>query len=70
MGLLKDVLTLGFDLLLLATLFRGRASLVHCIGYSSRTIAEEKRSRNMEYRRVIKYVMGMLVLIAYPGDIG
>jgi hypothetical protein len=51
---------LGFDLLMLATPYRGRALPFHCISYSSRTIAEEKRSRNMEHRRAIADVMSML----------
>jgi hypothetical protein len=74
-GVLKYGQTLGFDLLMLATPYRGRALPFHCISYSSRTIAEEKRSRNMEHRRAIADVMSkdrqymekliMLVLIAY-----
>jgi hypothetical protein len=59
-GVLKDGQTLGFDLLMLATPYRGRALPFHCISYSSRTIAEEKRSRNMEHRRAIANVMSML----------
>jgi len=60
MGVLKDGQTLGFDLLMLATPYRGRALPFHCISYSSRTIAGEKRSRNMEHRWAIADVMSML----------
>ncbi len=59
-GVLKNGKTLGFDLLMLATPYRGRVLPFHCISYSSRTIAEEKRSRNMEHRRAIRDVMSML----------
>lgn len=58
-GVLKDGKTLGFNLLMLATPYRGRALPFHCISYSSRTIAEENRSRNMEHRRAIANVMSM-----------
>ncbi len=58
--MLKDGKTLGFDLLMLATPYRGRALPFHCISYSSRTIAEEKRLRDMEHRRAIRKVMSML----------
>ncbi len=58
--MLKEGQTLGFDLLMLAAPYRGRALPFHCISYSSRTIAEEKRSRNTEHRRAIREVMSML----------
>jgi hypothetical protein len=56
----EDGQTLGFDLLMLATPYRGRGLPFHCISYSSRTIAEEKRSRNMEHRRAIADLMSIL----------
>ena len=39
-GVLQDGQTLGFDLLMLAIPYRGRALPFHCISYSSRIIAE------------------------------
>lgn len=52
-GTLKDKKTKGFWLLLLATPYRGRAIPFHFITYSSRTIAAEESSRNLEHRRAL-----------------
>jgi hypothetical protein len=59
-GRLKDGKTRGFDLLILATPYRGRGIPFHCISYSSRTINEESSSRNLEHRRVLRGVLPML----------
>ena len=59
-GRLKDGKTRGFDLLILATPYRGRGIPFHCISYSSRTINEESGSRNLEHRRVLREVLPML----------
>jgi len=59
-GRLKDGKTRGFDLLILATPYRGRAIPFHCISYSSRTISQESSSRNLEYRRVLREALPML----------
>jgi len=52
-GKLKDGKTPGFQILPLAFPYRGRAIPFNFITYSSKTIAEEGRSRNMEHYRVI-----------------
>jgi hypothetical protein len=48
-GVLKDGKTRGFWLLMLATPYRGRAIPFSFVTYSSRTIAEEATSRNLEH---------------------
>ncbi len=48
-GTLSDGQTRGFWLLLLSTPFRGRALPCSFVTYSSRTIAEEANSRNLEH---------------------
>ena len=53
-GKLKDGKTLGFQILLLAFPYRGRAIPFNFITYSSKTIADECRSRNMEHYRGIR----------------
>lgn len=52
-GKLKDGRTPGFQILPLAFPYRGRAIPFNFITYSSRTIADEGRSRNMEHYRII-----------------
>jgi len=48
-GTLKDGKTRGFWLLTLATPYRGRAIPFRFVTYSSRTIAEQANSRNLEH---------------------
>src|SRR5512135_1175678 len=50
-GKLKDGATRGFCLLVLATPYRGRAIPFSFLSYSSRTIAQEERSRNINHWR-------------------
>ena len=50
-GVLKDGKTKGFWALLLATPYRGRAIPCGLITYSSRTIAEQADSRNLNHAR-------------------
>jgi hypothetical protein len=52
-GKLKDGKTPGFQVLPLAFPYRGRAIPFNFITYSSRTIDDEARSRNLEHYRVI-----------------
>lgn len=59
-GMLKDGKTLGFWLLLLATPYRGRTIPFHFITYSSRTIASEQTSRNLEHRRAFGRLREMI----------
>ena len=51
-GKLKDK-QLGFQILVLATPYRGRAIPFNFVAYSSKTIGAEMRSRNMEHSRAI-----------------
>jgi hypothetical protein len=48
-GVLKDGKTRGFWLLTLATPYRGRAIPFSIVSYSSRTIAQQANSRNLEH---------------------
>jgi hypothetical protein len=48
-GTLSNSQTRGFWLLLLAAPFRGRVIPCSSVSYSSRTIAEEANSRNLEH---------------------
>jgi len=60
-GRLKDGKTRGVQLLVFAVPYRGRAIPFFFISYSSRTIAEEESSRNLEHRRgleVVKLLIG------------
>jgi len=59
-GTLKDGQTRGFWLLMLATPYRGRALPFHFITYSSRTIAQEANSRNLEH---FEAILGMKKLL-------
>ena len=52
-GTLSDGRTRGFWLLVLATPYRGRAIPVSFVTYSSQTIAQEGRSRNLEQQRAL-----------------
>ena len=78
MELLKDVQTLNFDLLLLATLIRGRLCWFLTGSSAARVVLKIWRStgvvqgyRDDEPDRVLEEGDGiMLVLIAFPGDIG
>jgi hypothetical protein len=67
-GRLQDGKTRGFDLLTLATPYRGRAIPFHCISYSSRTINEQCNSRNLEHRRALREVLPMLKGTPLVGD--
>jgi hypothetical protein len=53
-GRLQDGKTRGFWLLILAVPYRGRAIPFHLITYSSKTIADEGSSRNLEHRRALE----------------
>ena len=53
-GHLQDGKTRGFWLFLLAVPYRGRAIPFHFITYSSKTIADEGSSRNLEHRRALE----------------
>ncbi len=59
-GKLKDGKTPGFQILPLAFPYRGRAVPFNFITYSSKTIADECRSRNMEHYRVIGELKDLL----------
>lgn len=59
-GRLKDGKTRGFWLMSLATPFRGRAIPFHFITYSSRTIAQEETSRNLDHCRAFEGIKAML----------
>lgn len=59
-GILKDGKTRGFWLMLLATPFRGRAIPFNFVTYSSRTIAEEKSSRNLNHHRAFNGIKEFL----------
>ena len=64
-GKLKDR-TLGFQTLVLATPYRGRAIPFSFVTYSSRTIGAEMSSRNMEHSKAIveiKELLGDKILI-------
>ena len=52
-GRLQDGKTRGFWLLVLATPYRGRAIPFSLVTYSSRTIRQSGRSRNLEHRRAL-----------------
>lgn len=59
-GRLKDGKTRGFWLMLFATPFRGRALPFHFITYSSRTIAQEETSRNLNHCRAFEGIKALL----------
>jgi hypothetical protein len=59
-GRLKDGKTRGFWLMLLATPFRGRALPFHFITYSSKTIAQEETSRNLNHCRAFAGIKALL----------
>lgn len=59
-GTLKDGKTKGFWLLLLATPYRGRALPCHFITYSSRTIAQQADSRNLNHLQAFQAVKDLL----------
>ncbi len=59
-GTLKDGKTRGFWLLLLATPYRGRAIPCCFVTYSSRTIADQANSRNLEHARAFAEVKSLL----------
>lgn len=59
-GKLKDGKTRGFWLMTLATPFRGRAIPFHFITYSSRTIAQEETSRNLNHCRAFEGIKALL----------
>jgi len=59
-GYLKDGKTRGYDVLVLSVPYRGRGIPFHLVSYSSRTLAQEGRSRNQEHRRAWEEVRGML----------
>ncbi len=52
-GYLKDGKTKGFQLLVVACPYKGRALPFHFINYSSRTISSEATSRNLEHKRAL-----------------
>ena len=52
-GTLKDGKTAGYWLLMLATPYRGRAIPFGFVTYSSRTIADEANSRNLEHFKAL-----------------
>lgn len=65
-GVLKDGKTKGFWALLLATPYRGRAIPCGLITYSSRTIAEQASSRNLNHARAfakLKELLGARPLV-------
>ena len=65
-GVLKDGKTKGFWLLTLATPFRGRAIPFSFVTYSSKTIADEESSRNLNHFRAfatLKELIGEKPLI-------
>ncbi len=59
-GTLKDGKTKGFWLLLLATPYRGRALSCHFITYSSRTIAQQADSRNLQHLQAFQGLKTLL----------
>lgn len=59
-GTLKDGKTRGFWLLLLATPYRGRAIPFHFVTYSSRTIAQQADSRNLNHLQAFQAVKDLL----------
>jgi len=59
-GRLKDGKTRGFQVLVLAVPYRGRAIPFQFITYSSRTIADEGSSRNLEHRRALREVKELI----------
>lgn len=59
-GILKDGKTRGFQVFILATPFRGRAIPFDFVTYSSRTIAEEGTSRNMNHYRAFAHVKDLI----------
>jgi len=59
-GKLKDGQTRGFCLLVLATPYRGRAIPFSFLSYSSRTIANELRSRNVNHWRAFDDIKTLL----------
>jgi hypothetical protein len=59
-GTLRDGETKGFWLLMLATPFRGRAIPCSFVTYSSRTIADDASSRNLEHDRAFRRVKELL----------
>lgn len=59
-GKLKDGKTRGFWLLLLATPYRGRALPGHFVTYSSRTIAQQADSRNLNHLQAFQQVKDLL----------
>jgi hypothetical protein len=59
-GTLKDGKTKGFWLLMLATPYRGRAIPCSFVTYSSRTIADQANSRNLEHDRAFQTVKELL----------
>ncbi|HZQ08735.1 MAG TPA: transposase [Anaerolineae bacterium] len=59
-GTLKDGKTRGFWLLLLATPYRGRALPCHFITYSSRTLAAEAESRNLNHLHAFQPLKALL----------
>jgi len=64
-GKLKDK-QLGFQILILATPYQGRAIPFSFVAYSSRTIGTEMRSRNMEHSKAIgelKELLGDKILV-------
>ena len=58
-GKLKDK-KLGFQVLVLATPYRGRAIPFNFVTYSSKTIGSEMSSRNMEHMKVIRELKELL----------
>jgi hypothetical protein len=59
-GTLKDGKTKGFWALVLATPYRGRAIPCGCVTYSSKTIAQNLDSRNLNHNRAFEAVKDML----------
>jgi hypothetical protein len=59
-GLLKDGKTLGFQTLVMGVPYRGRAMPFHFITYSSATIGCEATSRNLEHRRALRHIKGVI----------
>lgn len=59
-GTLKDGKTRGYWLLLLATPYRGRAIPCHFVTYSSRTIAQQADSRNLNHLHAFQHIKDLL----------
>jgi len=59
-GVLKDGKTKGFWLLVLATPFHGRAIPFHFLTFSSKTIAQDATSRNMNHCRAFDCIQPLL----------